>query len=506
MSIAPEVRDAILKQCSHKSVRQLARVFGLSRDEVTQIISEASGVKTTELAGPFFFISRKIQNFTALVFLMVAGFFVYAGSLNNEFVWDDRVLIPQDSKLADWANLKAELTSPLGRLAGATFDTYRPMQTLSFMIDRHLWGLNPAGFRIVNVFFHILAAFLVFLFLKIILKNTLVPFLTALFFVIHPANTSAVEYISARDNPLFLCFALSALIGYVAASEKGGKAGKVFYLFSVLAALGALMTREIMPLLLAVFLSYEVIFKKNTRPVLWIKSLWPYLAVSAAYYFLCYRPATRLSMDFGAHFQQADLTLKNAWLLLSPVLMIYLRLFLFPVGLHQDYIFSRPHSLGDSWIFPNFLMLFVVVAAAIYLSRKSKIYLFGFGWFVIWFLPYSNVFGFLNATMAEHWMYVSYIGLFLVVSMVLVQWMAKPTLRKPVMALAIGMVVFWGALSVRQHRYWANEEALFLNTIRYNPESARALENLGFYYRRNGQEDKARDCLAKAHELRPDLI
>ena len=60
-------------------------------------------------------------------------------------------------------------------------------------------------------------------------------------------------------------------------------------------------------------------------------------------------------------------------------------------------------------------------------------------------------------------------------------------------------------MTYHQARYWRNDKAVWLNTVRYSPDDARVLKDLGLLLRKEGNVRQADQYLARARRIRPDL-
>src|SRR5262245_27131305 len=80
---------------------------------------------------------------------------VYAPSLRGGFLWDDDAYISQNKDLTSAQGLY-NIWFSLG-----TSQQYYPVTFSVFWVERHLWGLNPLGYHVVNVLLHASNAFLV---------------------------------------------------------------------------------------------------------------------------------------------------------------------------------------------------------------------------------------------------------------------------------------------------------------------------------------------------------
>jgi protein O-mannosyl-transferase len=91
-------------------------------------------------------------------------------------------------------------------------DYYRPLTILSYLADFHLFGGNPAGYHLTNILLHLANALLVYYLAAALLgrdqSSPIYPLITALLFALHPINSEAVVWISARTDLLCCLFAL----------------------------------------------------------------------------------------------------------------------------------------------------------------------------------------------------------------------------------------------------------------------------------------------------------
>ena len=98
-----------------------------------------------------------------ILIVALVAFTIYAGTVRYGFVWDDKFLILENRYLKDWSELKNNLTSDFFRKTRDTslIGYWRPVVTLSYMIDRTIFHDQPWGFHLVNILLHVLASCLV---------------------------------------------------------------------------------------------------------------------------------------------------------------------------------------------------------------------------------------------------------------------------------------------------------------------------------------------------------
>jgi hypothetical protein len=115
--------------------------------------------------------------FGAVIFLLVL--LCYFNSVKNDFVWDDNTVILQNDKIKDFSNIIgivfAEDTTADMEHSGF----YRPLVYFSYALDYYLWGENPAGFRIINIFFHFVSALVIYYLAILMFNNNIIGFTAA---------------------------------------------------------------------------------------------------------------------------------------------------------------------------------------------------------------------------------------------------------------------------------------------------------------------------------------
>ncbi len=151
-------------------------------------------------------MSRAIQ----ILLLVTAA--AYVGLWHAGFVWDDIPLIVQNRALAD-ASFGALFTSDLWADTGAgdvASGYYRPMVLLSFAVDRSLFGLDPGGYHLHSLVWHLLSMVM----LHRLVRPLMGPgaaLLAVAVFGLHPAQSEVVAWISARNDLMATALGFGAL-------------------------------------------------------------------------------------------------------------------------------------------------------------------------------------------------------------------------------------------------------------------------------------------------------
>lgn len=163
----------------------------------------------------------RAPHFVALI--IVATLTIYYPSLFAPFNSLDDLLLVHHLLNAESFSLK-NIFFP-----GGVSSYYRPLLSLTYTADKYIWGLHESFMHLENILLHTINAVLVY-FLAKIYGETIgqhsrwLPFLAALFFALHPLNTEAVNWISARSDVAAGSFVFGSLIAALLALRDGRSA------------------------------------------------------------------------------------------------------------------------------------------------------------------------------------------------------------------------------------------------------------------------------------------
>jgi tetratricopeptide (TPR) repeat protein len=462
-----------------------------------------------------------------IILLVLLGVIVYLNSRQGEFVWDDYSSVKNNAYIRSWKLAPCVFTKDLVVAVFKQHNTYRPLETITYMIDYFFWKLNPQGYHLTNIFLHILTVLCLYEVIMLLFGNSSLALGTAALFLVHPVHVEVVSYISGRNDILALLFMLLSFIFYIKCTQARNP---VFYLSAFLSYGLALLSKEnalILPLLL---LLYHYAFRKKINLLCFISVV----SLAGIFVFL------RLTL------------LKSALLKLSTIetvfdrlpgvfaaLVDYLRLLFVPFNLHMDY-----GKLLFSWADPKVLLGVLIFLSLLLVGwRKRKtdtLVFFSIAWFFLAFLPVSNIYA-LPFYMAEHWLYVPSIGFFLfVVQRILslsqtkktkpyaslvhsrpenrtlqgadeqlsrsVFRFKKPRAFSPRSFIFIGLLCFYSLLTIHQNNYWRDPIAFYQRTLRFSPDKSGLYNNLGMVYEERGLTGEAVIAYQKAIECNPDSV
>ena len=150
--------------------------------------------------------------------LIILSFILYGKALKFGFNYlDDSILVIDQYKLnSDYNNIPKAFSQHIFKVDGKadmSHDYYRPLMTLSFMLDAHIAGSPaPYFYHLTNVLLHILTGILLLIFFKKFGVAPVPSFILCLFFLVNPALAQAVAWIPGRNDSLLAVFVLASFI------------------------------------------------------------------------------------------------------------------------------------------------------------------------------------------------------------------------------------------------------------------------------------------------------
>jgi len=433
--------------------------------------------------------------------LLVAGatFLVYVNTWGNAFVWDDQPLIVDNPAIKSWARLSTLWGSDLFP-RDLSSHYYRPLQALTYLVDYQLWGLSPLGYHLTNTLLHAGVALLLYGLVSRVVRSPRAALLAALLFAVHPIHTEAVTYLSGRSDPLSALCLLASLACFL----QGDRARVTPWRGLSLAAFAlALLAREAaLALVLLVVLVDLGVSRRDGEPlgVGWPGRLGrygPYVAVLLGY--LVLRTAV-----IGVHAPPAgpaQVPLPLRLLTMLKVIVEYLGVLVVPLHLHMERRVAPAGGLFEPAVVGSALVVAALVAAAVFGARRAWPVTVGVAWFFLALLPVSNLVP-LATFMAEHWLYVPSMGLFLAAGWSLDR-VIESGWRAPALGALVLALVAYGGLTVRRNTDWKDALTLYQATLREAPASARVYANLGWVYQDRGELEKAEAAYQQALALDP---
>jgi tetratricopeptide (TPR) repeat protein len=446
---------------------------------------------------------------------VLATLAAYAPAWRAGFIWDDDVYVTQNRLL----------TAPDGlRRIWFSRDApsqYFPLTYTALRWEHSLWGLNPAGYHLVNLILHGLNAVLLWQ----LLRRLQVPgaWLGAALFALHPVNVESVAWVTELKNLLSLLFYLTALRFWVEFVDGGRRR---FYFLALAAHALALLSKSTactLPAGLALIIWWRGEKLSNRR---WTQ-LAPFLAMSAAMGALAIWwerfHQNAVGQAFAIGWPERFLSACHAlWFYAGKLILPVNLMFIYP-----KWNLDR-HDLM-AWLWPG---LTALAAISLYLCRSwvgrgtvlvTLFYVAALSPLLGFIMEYTFRYTFV----ADHYQYIAIVAPCA---------LAGAWLQRNRAAAALALAIF-GVLTWRQARIYHDSETLWRANLVGNPtapichnnlaaalltkgelgeaiaesraalvldaDSANAHNNLGYAFLRQGRVEEAVRELEKAAALDP---
>jgi tetratricopeptide (TPR) repeat protein len=416
----------------------------------------------------------------ALVFVV---FLVYANSLNNDFVFDDKVIILENKLLRSLSNIPHLLVA-----------SYRPFRDITHALDFAVWGENPFGFHLTNILIHAANTVLVLLLVRRFTGELLTAGLAAIIFALHPIQTDAVTYISGRRDILFTLFYLASF--YVYLNYRKSRSLISFVLFILLWGFSLMSKEMAVTLPLFIFLwnfcngwsetigSWWKRLLKTTGGAL-NRDKWFYLPMVLAlpayiWYQTVFKGGSILAREGfkywgGSFYTNTLLSLRvQAW---------YLKQLIWPTPIVQyKDAFDVSTTIWDWRVLLSILLLSAVLVAGFWALGRHKLIAFAiFSYFVL-LLPVSQIIPH-HELLADHYLYLPMLSFALLAALIVQKIAATDEMVKRVAyGTAVLLLIALALTTISRNRVWKDDLTLWQANYSEVPNSIRSVSSLAKAY------------------------
>jgi protein O-mannosyl-transferase len=427
--------------------------------------------------------------------LAVVTFVAYVPAMRGGFIWDDD----------DHLTANPAMTTPHGlRLIWSSLavSRYYPLTLTTFWVERHLWGLDPMPYHLVNIALHALNGVLVYF----VLRRLRIPgpWLAAILWTLHPVNVESVAWITELKNTQSGAFFLLSLLCFFRFETDERRGWYALALGCGAAALLSKSSTVVLPVVLLLCAWWQ---RGRWQRADILRSI-PFFGIAAGMSVLTIIEQRGYILRHGA--AEWKLGITERFVLAGQAIWFYAGKLVWPV----DLTFIYPRWELDARSVLSWMPLAGLVAAgvALWMRRRhswARAVLFGLGAFVACLLPvlgFFDVFYFRFSYVADHFQYLASIGL---IALVL---SAGVKLRERIrgfdgesgIVVASITVVALGALTFQQEFAYRNVETIWRDTIAKNPQAWLAHNNLGVELRRSGRMVEAAEQYEEALRYNPD--
>jgi len=383
--------------------------------------------------------------FLSFLFYFFLTAFLYFSVVNSFFVSDD----------FDWVR-RAQITP-------ATFENYflkntdntigggvyRPLTSLSFLIDYKIWGTNSFGYHLTNLFLFYFSAIFIFWLVFLLSQNKWAAFLSGLVFLVLPNHAEAVSWISGRGDVLTVFFYLAALISYIYFRIRDRW---YFLAGSLISFFLALLSKEMAITLPAVIIVYELFWHWPKIKPNWLtllKQFYPlflFAAVLSLYFYLRFINTKIFVGFYAAH--ELGIDIKH-----------YVKTFFVT-------FFSNFSEAGDRhaavsllfnkwWIFFPVILIFISSGYWIIKKwREAKLLAFGALFFVIATLPILPLSYAMNISEGDRFAYLPSVGIAIFAGLAFYFFIRYSRLKILPPVLVAIIIIYLGSSLFLKNSYW----------------------------------------------------
>jgi len=465
--------------------------------------------------------ANKTLKVAICIFLMVATFCIYSQIQDHEFInFDDNILVTKSSLV------QAGLTNEnIIRVFTTThFGGWAPITSISYMLDYQLYGLNPKGFLLTNLFFHIANSLLLFLILFRMTGAIWQSAFVAVVFALHPLNVESVAWVAERKNVLSTFFLLLTIWAYIRYAEK--PTTKRYSLVFLLFAFG-LMSKPMLVTLPFVLLLFDYWplerFKSGQREREFkiaqkdkyfngeknisklVLEKFPLLILSA----LCSIMTLILFEKAGESVAQDPVSILTILTNVMISYFEYLWKMLWPKGL--AILYAHPGNTLAVWkgVLCGIALL-VITTISIKLIRKAPYFVVGWFWYLGTLIP---VIGFITLgphLIADRYAYLPLIGIFVIIAWGVPELLKEWHYRKNVLKASAGILILTlMPITWIQVSHWKSSITVFKHAIKVTdkkyPGFSVVHNNLGIALVAEGKNEEAISHYKMAIKIKPNF-
>ena len=444
---------------------------------------------------------KNIHPVVYLLIILLLTIVIYSNSIHNGFVnWDDDISVTDNTDIQT-----LDLNKVSNMFNNSYNGMYQPVVMITFAVNYAIHGLQPEGYHLTNLLFHLLNILLLFVLIRMMFQNNLLAIVIALIFAVHPMHVESVSWITERKDVLYAFFYLASLIMYIRYIQTDYRRKFllltfIFFLLSLFSKTNAVT----LPLIMVAIDLYYLRLKSRAAIIekvffLLFAILFGLIAVKS-----------QEVMSSGA-FRIVHYNLFDRLIIACHAFVFYIVKFLFPF--HLSALYPFPLKPGGFLPLQYYLSIFLMIALVyatikIILSRSidfesrkqikfaALFYLFSI--LIVIFIPVGK------ADVADRYSYLPFVGLTLYFY-TLIDILVKNRLRNTKLVVGVGFIILLSVLTFQRNKIWQDSNTLWTDVIQKYPSAELA------YYGRGNYKQSVKDFQGalldfnKAINLNPDF-
>jgi Flp pilus assembly protein TadD len=451
------------------------------------------------------------------LFLILATLVVFFQVGNHDFItFDNDLYLLDNPHVQSGLNAKSVIWAFTNTHAA----NWHPLTWLSHILDCQLYGLNPRGHHLTNVFFHLANTLLLFLILRRATGVLWQSGIVAALFAFHPLHIESVAWVAERKDVLSTLFWMLTIWTYLHYVESPGI--KRYLLIVLSFALGLMAKPMVVTLpFILLLLDYWPLGRFHTSEqshshrapipkaihfrqpgstvfkLVWEKfPLFTLAAVVSAVTFLAQKSEGAVKsfrvFPIGVRFANALVSYIN-----------YIKKMIWPQNLAVFY----PHPGERLSIYQAAvagLLLLLMSFLAIRFRRRHPYVLMGWLWYLVTLLPVIGLIQVGDQAMADRYTYVPLIGLFIILAWGTPNFF-EGYLHRKIICTLLSAVLVSGLMVCTwlQLRHWQNSTTLFEHALKVTEDNYVAHNGLGRSLALQGRFEEAIGHFSAALQYRP---
>ena len=423
---------------------------------------------------------------------------------------------------------------------------WHPLTWLSLMLDCRFFGLNPTGYHLENLLFHVINTILIFLVLRRMTKRLWHSAFVAALFAIHPLHVESVAWIAERKDVLSAFFWMLTMGAYSYYVESPGRRR---YLAVLLFFVLGLMAKPMLVTLPFVLLLLDYWPLQRLQPIAPDPKIQPGKTKTVT-------PDKRNKEAGRDHAEKKRMGARgpvdsmSKWSLIQPLIREKMPLFVLALlssivtYVAQEAGGGIPHSMDISpgvrignafasyiaymfkmiwpsrlavlyphpekiviWQVSGSAVLLVVITWLVFKAAKKRPYLAtGWLWYLGTLIPVIGLVQVGAQSMADRYTYIPLIGLFVIVAWGIPDLLKKWnwTYRKEaLLGLSILCLLSLSIITWKQVGYWKDSITLFTHALKVTKNNWLTHNNRGGAYVDLGMYREAIEDYGRVVEIRP---
>ncbi|MGA1979360.1 MAG: tetratricopeptide repeat protein [Sedimentisphaerales bacterium] len=449
--------------------------------------------------------------------LALATIIAYEPMRHNGFVsYDDPKYITENPNV-NRGITRQSVTWAFTKLYSAN---WHPLTWVSHMLDCQLFGLNPFWHHLVSLLFHIANALLLFWILTNITGAIWPSAFVAAAFALHPVQVDAIAWAAERKTVLSGFFWLLTMLAYIRYAQRPNLRR---YSLVLLAFVMGLMAKPMLVTLPFVLLlldwwpldrfaqsrkeSTAATQKQQKTSIGYSKATFPHLSAEKVPLLVLSALSSVITLT-AQHSGGAIISMERVSLgyRIANMFVSYIKYIgkmIWPSRLAVFY--PHPHANLLSVVVIICALLFVLITAiSIHTGRRRKYVAVGWLWYVGTLVPVVGLIQTGSQAMANRYMYISMLGLLVIIAWAVKDLIANRLRWKIVAAGVTAVVLSFAVILTRmQVKHWQDSLTLFEYTLKVTENNAPAENNYGAALFKVGRFDEAVLHLSNAVRIMP---